>query len=156
MQSWLKSIVLEHEYRSGVDVGAFLFLALAVCPPIFVAAYSSLSWDLAGMAVGLSLELLSGIILVLPFLSARYLLTETSLVVRYWPTLEVPYGEINDVRRADGSHKWGLSGFGYYCTNFRHRVLVRTAKKEMVLSPDDVDAFVFELRENVGRAKAAG
>lgn len=147
--------MLEHEYRSGVDAGAFLFLTLAICPPMFVAVYFSLSWDLLGMAVGLSLEALSAVILVLPFLSARYLLTDRALVVRYWRSIEVPYRDIVDVRRVDGAHKWGLSGFGYYCTNFGHRVLVRTVRGDMVLSPDDVDAFVFELRENVGKAKTA-
>ncbi len=148
--------MLEHEYRSGVDAGAFLFLTLAIVPPMFVAVYASLSWDLPGIAVGLSLEALSGVILVLPFLSARYLLTDKALFVRYWRTLEVPYRGITSVSRVDGAHKWGLSGFGYYCTNFGHRVLVRTAKSEIVLSPDDVDAFVFELRENIGKAKTRG
>jgi hypothetical protein len=146
--------MIEHEYRCGVDLGAFLFLTLAIVPPMFVAVYSALSGDLAGIGAGLLLEALSATILVVPLLYARYVLTDRALVVRYWRTLEIPYGEITDVRRVDGAYKIGLSGFGYYCTNFRHRVLVRAAGRDVVLSPDDVDIFVLELRENTARTRA--
>lgn len=145
---------MEHAYKSTVDGLAFAVLALAVCPPVFLAAYSGLSGDLLGVLVGAALELISAAVIVWPFLFARYTLSEKGLAIRYWRTVTIPYESMTEVKRVDGHYKIGLSGFGYYCTNFRRRVLVRTKKGGIVLSPDDVDAFVLGLRERLGGARA--
>ena len=136
-------------YSAKMDLFTSILWLLGLSLPIFFITYGILSFDWLLMIIGLALNSIGTVFFIWPFMSAFYELDDDGLVVKYWNVKSYPYELIKSVKKADGLHKFALSGFGYYCTNFKTRVLINVNGKEIAISPDNPDEFVKELRERV-------
>ncbi|RLG21271.1 hypothetical protein DRN74_03345 [Candidatus Micrarchaeota archaeon] len=107
-----------------------------------------------GTVVGISLILmtLTTTFIVWPLSNAFYLITDKYLIINYFRPGKISFADFESAEKVGGKHKYALTGFGYYCTNFKDRVLIRVRgkgkTKEYVLSPPNPDEFVELLNRN--------
>jgi len=136
-------------YSAKMDLFTVILWFIALSMPIFFITYGILITDLIMIILGLFLNSLGMVLFVWPFMNSFYELDDDGLVIKYWSVKSYPYEMIRQVKELKGIHKLALVGFGYYCTNFKTRVMININGKEIVISPENPDEFIRELKERV-------
>lgn len=150
----------EHNFSASYDSTVKVITAVVIGILVFV--FIAIRSALAG-GVGLA-------VIILPYLYSPggYAISERLLIVRRLiGDVRIPLDNLGEVRTASADdfrgcmRLWGNGGlFGYYglfsttvlgrstwyMTNRANAVIVRTAGKTVLVSPDDVDAFIAAVR----------
>ncbi len=134
------------EFKPKMDIPAKIILGLSAFVPFFLlmSGFLSMNWIL--ISVSLLLVVVSVTFITWPFLNASYIITDDELYIIYFKPIGINIGSIHGVEEVLGTHKYAITGFGYYCVNFKKRILI-TAKidgkiKEFVVSPPDPNKFM--------------
>ena len=158
-------------FVNGLTYGLVFFLGVLALG-FLVAAYFLPYWSMRSVFVAAAVLCLSIPLLSYLYSPRSYALTPQSLIVRRpVKDVEIPIGSIRDVEKTaawfgaawktlpgGNSGLFGIYGtfyndelgrFRMYATRARDAVIVHTDAEKIVLTPDDRDRFVEELRGRI-------
>ena len=158
-------------FVNGLTYGLLVFLG-AVALGFFVMAYYLPYWSMRSVFAAAAILCLSIPLLSYLYSPRSYALTSQSLIVRRpLSDVEIPFGSIRDVEKTaawfgaawktlpgGNSGLFGIYGtfrnddlgrFRMYATRASNAVIVHTDAETIVLTPDERDRFIEELRSRI-------